>query len=156
MASAHLRIDGASASPKDVAATSMELFSFSIEPPKPLIMASAISAVVPSAVSASDSSCTSLGAVLISASHFDIWFFPKMAEAAAICSDSERSAKASCSSCWICTVSFIEPSAFTMAMPSSFIQFSASSVGEISLAIPVFSALAASLASMPALAMTPM
>ena len=38
---------GASASPTDVARTSKELFSRSIDPPKPLIMASAISSVVP-------------------------------------------------------------------------------------------------------------
>ena len=92
-------IVGARASPMEVTRTSMELFSFSREPPKPLIMASAISSVVPAQLDrAASSSPTSSGAVLISASHGAIWFFPKMADAAAICSDSDSLEKASCSS----------------------------------------------------------
>ena len=94
--SATCRMTGASASPMEVTRTSMELFSFSREPPKPLIMASAISSVVPAQVrSDSFSLPTSPGAVLISASHGAIWFFPKMADAAAICSDSDSLLKAS-------------------------------------------------------------
>ena len=65
---ATFRIVGASASPRDVAATSMLDLSFSIDPPKPLIMAFAISAVVPSSSSDFESLLTSSGAVLISAS----------------------------------------------------------------------------------------
>ena len=87
--SAIFEIVGARASPRDVAATSIEDFSFSIDPPKPDIISLAIFAVVPSTPSASDNCATSAGAVLISASQLAIWFFPKIADAAAICSDSE-------------------------------------------------------------------
>ena len=72
IASATFEIVGAKASPRDVAATSMELLSFSMDPPKPPIIASAISAVVPSSASAPERAETSPGAVLISASQFDI------------------------------------------------------------------------------------
>ena len=96
MYSATFWMVGASASPMEVTRTSMELFSFSREPPKPLIMASAISLVVPEQLLREvSSSCTSCGAVLIRASHGAIWFLPKIADAAAICSDSDSFPKAS-------------------------------------------------------------
>ena len=121
MNSATFWMVGASASPMEVTRTSMELFSFSREPPKPLIMACAISSVVPAQVRRDSSSApTSSGAVLISASHGAIWFLPKMADAAAICSDSDSLEKASCSSFWIVTESFMEPSALVTSIPSCF------------------------------------
>ena len=148
---------GASASPMEVTRTSMELFSFSIEPPNPLIMASDISLVVPAQVSRDlFSAPTSSGAVLISASHGAIWFLPKMAEAAASCSDSDSFEKASCSSRWTVAESFMEPSALVTEMPSAFIFSAPSLVGETRRARPVFSELAALSASMPLFAMTPM
>ena len=85
--------------PRDVINTSRDDFSFSIEPPKPPIIAFAISVVVPSCSSAVFNSCTSVGAVLMSANHFDIWFLPNIALAAAICSDSDSVPNASWSSC---------------------------------------------------------
>ena len=148
---------GANASPMEVIRTSMELFSFSREPPNPLIMASAISSVVPAQLSReSFRASTSPGAVLISASHGAIWFLPKMAEAAAICSDSESFPKASCSSFWIVTESFMVPSAFVTEMPSSSIFSAPSLAGETRRARPVFRELAALSASIPLLAITPM
>jgi DNA-binding transcriptional LysR family regulator len=57
---------------------------------------SSFSSVVPAQVSRDVLSLsTSSGAVLISASQGAIWFLPKMAEAAAICSDSDSLPKAS-------------------------------------------------------------
>ena len=155
MNSATLRIVGASASPRDVAATSMLDFSFSIDPPNPLIMALAISAVVPSFSRAFDRSDTSLGAVLIRASQLLIWFFPKIADAAAICSDSDSPAKASCNS--FCTVmeSFMDPSLFVTEIPSLSIHAAASFDGDTRRAIPVLRDVAALFASIPAFAMTP-
>ena len=82
---------GASASPMEVLSTSMELFSFSIEPPKPPIIVSAISCVVPLQLRSDASRFpTESGAVLIRANHGAIWFLPKIAEAAAICSASDN------------------------------------------------------------------
>ena len=96
---ATFKMVGANASPMEVTRTSMELFSFSREPPNPLIMASAISFVVPEQLlKDASSSPTSSGAVLIRASHGAIWFLPKIADAAAICSDSDSFPNASCSS----------------------------------------------------------
>ena len=157
MNSATFWMVGASASPMDVTSTSMELFSFSREPPKPLIMASAISLVVPEQFArAASSSPTSSGAVLISASHGAIWFLPKIADAAAICSDSDSLPKASCSSFWIWMELFIVPSALVTEMPSSAIFSAPSLAGEIRRARPVFRELAALSASIPLFAITPM
>ena len=82
--------------PRDVTRTSRLDFNFSMDPPNPLIMASAISCVVP-VLFLIDSlrASTSEGAVLIRASQEDIWFLPKIAPAAAICSCSLSLAKAS-------------------------------------------------------------
>ena len=92
-----LNVDSVS-SAQYVASTSMDDFSFSIEPPTPPIIADAISVVVPCWSSALLSLVTSEGAVLISANHGAIWFLPKIADAAASCSDSDRPENASCSS----------------------------------------------------------
>ena len=146
---------GASASPKEVASTSTDDFSFSREPPKPDIIADAISLDVPSSSNAVDNSSTSAGAVLINASHGAIWFLPKIALAAAICSDSDNWPKASCSSFWICVESFMVPSEFVTEIPSLSIASAASFGGSTSLAKPVFRLFAACSASIPALAMTP-
>ena len=156
MPSATFRIVGASACPSDVAATSMLDFSFSIDPPKPDIIASAISAVVPSSPSAADRLSTSPGAVLISASQFDIWFLPKIADAAAICSDSERPANALCRSFCTVTESFIDPSAFVTSTPSFSSHAAPCFEGSTSLARPVFKEFAATFASMPLFAIMPM
>ena len=154
---ATFRMVGASASPMEVTRTSMELFSFSSEPPKPLIMASAISSVVPAQFRRDVSnSPTSSGAVLISASHGAIWFLPKIADAAAICSDSESFPKASCSSFWIWMELFIVPSELVTEMPSLSIISAPSLAGETRRARPVFRELAALSASIPLLAMMPM
>ena len=127
-----------------------------MEPPNPLIMASAISVAVPSLSMDCARLSTSDGAVLISANHFAIWFFPKIALEAAICSDSDRLANASCNSFWIVAVSFMDPSELVTLMPSLSIHSAPSFAGFTSRAIPVFNALAASPASIPAFAMMPM
>ena len=44
---------------------------------------------------------------MIKASHGAIWFLPNIAEAAAICSDSDSLLNASCNSLWIVTLSFM-------------------------------------------------
>ena len=140
-----------------VISTSREDFNCSMEPPKPLIMASAISSVVPAQLDRlSDSSFTSSGAVLMRASQGAIWFLPKMAEAAAICSDSDSLLNASCNSFWIVTESFMLPSALVTEIPSSSIFSAPSLAGETSRARPVFREFAALSASIPLLAMTPM
>ena len=122
-------------------------------------MASLISVVVP-VLFLIDSlkALTSSGAVLISASHEAIWFLPKIAPAALICSCSVSFAKASCKLFWIVTLSFMLPSSFQIsliAMPYSSIAFLACLVGSASLAIPVLSEFAATFASIPAFAITP-
>ena len=122
-------------------------------------MAFAISSVVPPQFP-NDSlrASTSSGAVLISASHGAIWFLPKMAEAAAICSCSDRFAKPSCSSFCICKELFIVPSSLNALQPPRYasIASDASFAGFASLAMPVFRLFAAVDASYPAFAMTPM
>ena len=141
----------------DVTSTSMELFSFSKDPPNPLIMASAISSVVP-AQFLSDSSKvpTDSGALLMRASHGDIWFFPNIADAAAICSTSDSPANLSCSSFWMVTQSFIWPFPSVMDQLRAAIASLPSLAGDTSLARPVFNELAALSASIPLLAITPM
>ena len=157
MTSVTFEMVGASASPMEVMRTSMELFSFSREPPKPLIMACAISSVVPAQFSRElFSASTSPGAVLMRASHGAIWFLPKMADAAAICSDSESCPNASCSSLCMVTESFIVPSALVTEMPSSAIFSAPSLAGDTRRARPVFNELAALSASIPLFAITPM
>ena len=128
-----------------------------MEPPNPPIIASAISSVVPEQFSRlSLKLSTSSGAVLIKASHGAIWSLPKMADAAAICSDSDRPANASCSSDCIVVASFMLPLASVTLMPNCSIISAPSLAGEIKRAKPVFKLLAATLASMPLLAITPM
>ena len=108
-------------SPNFVPRTSRELFSFSTDPPAPCIMVSAISCVVPSQFSRlSESAFTSSGAVLINASHGAIWFLPKIALAAAICSCSLRFEKLSCSSFCICRELFIVPSLLNALHPPRY------------------------------------
>ena len=154
--SATLAIVGARASPKEVTATSILDFSFSREPPKPDIIAPAISDVVPVFPSAVFSSETSSGAVLISASHGAIWFLPKMADAAAICSDSDSPANASCRSFWTVMLSFMEPSVLVTLIPRRSIHAAPSFAGDTSRASPVFREFALTEASMLLSAMTPM
>ena len=145
--------------PSEVIKTSIDDFNFSIEPPKPDIMASAISRVV---LSVSDnaalSSCTSAGAVFMTASHDAIWFLPKIAPAAAICSFSDSFANERFKFSCMTVISFIEPSSFQMsdiAMPYCSIASRACFVGCASLAIPVFNEFAATFASIPLFAITP-
>ena len=79
-----------------------------------------------------------------------------MADAAAICSDSDSPANAAFSSFWICTLSFIVPSAFVIEMPSLSIHSAPSFDGDMRRAMPVFREFAATFASIPLLAMMPM
>ena len=99
---------------------------------------------------------TSSGAVLISASHGAIWFLPKIALAAAICSASDKSLNLSCNSFWTVAESFMFPSASVMEKPNLSIISAPCFAGETSLARPVFRLLAALSASIPLLAITPM
>ena len=95
---------------------------------------------------------------MITASQEAIWFLPKIAPAAAICSCSDSFEKDSLRFFWITVISFIEPSSFqisSIAMPYCSIASFACFVGCASLAIPVFKLLAATFASIPALAITP-
>ena len=155
MASATLRITGARASPREVTATSREDFSFSREPPNPLIMAVAISVVVPSASRLALNVATSPGAVLISANHLAMWFLPKITLAASSCCASVSVAKESWSSCWTRARSFIWPCSSVREIPSLSIMFAASSAGDTRREKPVFKAVAASLAAIPLFAITP-
>ena len=136
--------------------TSNELLSFSRDPPKPDIIASAISPVVSLLRSSeSDNLSTSSGAASINESHGAIWFFPKIAAAASSFSTPVRSLKESCNSPCSCVMSFKLPCASKALIPKFFMTIAAESVGDASRAMPVLSDVAALFASTPAFAIVP-
>ena len=131
--------------------TSNDELSFSRDPPIPDRSASAIFCELPVAASSELAYfCTWSGDALISAIHLAIWFFPKIAAAADICSWLFRLWKLSCNCFWTSTMLFMDPSELNISSPSFFIQTAPSLAGLASLASPVFNAVAPSAPLIPA------